>query len=144
MINATVTGRLGKDAETTKAGTADLTKFSIASDQNNGKGKDKTTNWVECSIFGTRGLALAPYLKKGQPVTAIGEITSREHNGKNYQTLKVDHIELQGKPGGGGSGGSASKPEPVQNNQLPSDGENDDIPFACNVTCDINEKWWKW
>ncbi len=143
MIIATVTGRLGKDAETVKAGSSDLTKFSIASDQNNGKGKDKTTNWIDSDIFGSRGVALAPYLKKGQVVTAFGELKSRVHNDKTYWTLKVDHIELQGKSGGGGSGGSASKPEPAQSNSLPVD-DPDDIPFVCNVTCDINEQWWKW
>lgn len=131
MIIATVTGRLGKDAETTKAGSSDLTKFSIASDQNNGKGKDKTTNWTDADIFGARGTALAPYLKKGQVVTAFGELKSREHNGKTYWTLKVDHIELQGKSGGGsGSGGSNSAPTPAPVSNLPSDEPgDDDIPF---------------
>lgn len=145
MISATVTGRIGKDAETRAAGKDTVTSFSVASDSR--AGKEKTTNWVDCSIWGKRGEGLKQYLSKGQPVTVIGELTTREHAGKTYIGIRVDHIELQGKSGGSSSGGGSSSsqnraPDPVDNSG--SGDDSDEIPFVANVSCEINEAWWRW
>lgn len=129
MISATVTGRIGKDAETRQAGKDTVTSFSVASDVRNGK--EKSTIWTDCSIWGKRGESLKQYLAKGTPVTVIGELSQREHQGKTYLQVRVDHIELQGKGGAGSGGGSGSSqtraPDPVDDSG--SGGGDDDIPF---------------
>ncbi len=129
MINATVTGRIGKDAETRAAGKDTVTSFSVASDVRNGK--EKSTIWCDASIWGKRGEALAQYLKKGTPVTVIGELTQNEHNGKTYLKVRVDHIELQGKGGGessSGGGSSRRAPDPAPDDNSGGGGD-DEIPF---------------
>lgn len=128
MISVVIAGRIGKDAETRQAGKDNVTSFSIASDSK--RGQEKTTIWIDASIWGNRGTALAPYLKKGQAVTVMGELTTREHQGKTYLGCKVDHIELQG---GSKSGGSNSPATPAPSRTIPETGNSgdgsDDIPF---------------
>ncbi len=126
MINITVAGKLGKDAEIRAAGKDNVTSFSVASDSK--YGKEKTTIWIDCSIFGKRGEALAPYLKKGNPVTVVGELTQREHNGKTYLGCRVDHIELQGKSGSSESSGGSSRQSPAPSTDLSTE-DDSDIPF---------------
>lgn len=94
MISLTVVGRIGKDAETRKIGNDTVTTFSVASSEKQKDGTYETT-WVDCSIFGKRGVALEQYLRKGTAVTAIGSFKRRESNGKIYFGIKVDHIEIQ-------------------------------------------------
>lgn len=108
MINVTVAGRLGKDAETRQAGNSSVTGFSVAGDT--GFGDRKQSHWFNCSLWGNQGAALQQYLLKGQQVTVIGEYSEREYEGKAYKELRVNSIELQG---GGQSQGQQSQ----QNNQ---------------------------
>ena len=94
MINVTVAGRLGKDAETRQAGNSSVTGFSVAGDT--GFGDRKQSHWFNCSLWGNQGAALQQYLLKGQQVSIVGEFSEREHNGKQYKELRVNQIELQG------------------------------------------------
>lgn len=126
MILVTVTGNVTKDAESKNVGSEGVTKFGLAS---NAKVKgEKITTFLDCDIWGKRGAALAQYIKKGQPVTVVGELTTREYNGKTYLGVRVDHIELQGKGSGGSSGGrsNSSHEEPPDNG---GSGGDDDLPF---------------
>lgn len=127
MISVVIAGRIGKDAETRQAGKDNVTSFSVASDSK--RGQEKTTVWIDANIWGNRGTALSPYLKKGQAVTIMGELSTREHNGKTYMSCKVDHIELQGKGGGSTSGSGTTQPAPVTNQDSNSDDDGDTIPF---------------
>jgi single-strand DNA-binding protein len=95
-------GRLGKDAETryTQGGMA-VTTFSVACSEKS-KGVESTT-WVECVIFGDRGVAVAPYILKGDRFgfTGQGKLDSWEgRDGATRQTLKcnVNDFELMGQP----------------------------------------------
>ena len=94
MINATITGNLGRDAETKQAGGSTVCEFSVASTTKI-KG-EKQTQWVRASLWGKRGESLARYLVKGQSVAVAGELTIREHNGKAYADLRVSEIDLIG------------------------------------------------
>lgn len=129
MINVTVTGNVTKDAESRNVGSDGVTKFDVAS---NTKVKgEKQTTFLSCDIWGKRGTALLPYIKKGQSVTVIGELTRREHEGKTYLGIRVDHIDLQGKSGGGGSSqdsGSSRSQAPAPATYADSD-DSDQIPF---------------
>ena len=108
MLIATLTGNLGQDAEykTTPNGQTMLS-FSVASNQRSRDG-DKTT-WVRCTLWGKRADALAPHLTKGKSVCVIGELSTREHNGKTYVDLKVSELDFMG-----GKSGSQSRSEPRQ------------------------------
>lgn len=76
------TGRIGKDCESrfTPAGDA-VTSFTAA--VNSGYGDKAVTTWVNCSMWGKRGEAVAPYLLKGTLVAISGELTNREYTDKD-------------------------------------------------------------
>jgi len=98
MIQATVSGNVGKDAETKTVGEDTVTSFSVASSK---KVRDiDVTTWVDCSIWGKRGASLQPWLTKGLPVTVVGEMSTREYEGKNGKgfgiSIRVSDIALQG------------------------------------------------
>lgn len=107
MIQAFITGNIGKDAETRAAGQDTVTSFSVASNRKQ-KGEDVTT-WVRCSIWGKRGAALSQYLTKGGKVAVSGELSTREHDGKTYLELRVSEIDLMG---GGGKKPETRRAEP--------------------------------
>ena len=94
MINVTLAGRVGKDAETRQAGNSSVTGFSVAGDT--GFGDRKQSHWFNCSLWGKRGEAMQQYLTKGQEVVVIGEYSEREYNGKQYKELNVLDVKLMG------------------------------------------------
>ena len=95
MKNVTVAGGITRDAETrTTQGGESVTGFSVAVDERNGK--DKRTLYFDCSLWGKRGQALAQYLTKGTRVAVSGDLSTREHNGKTYLTIRVSEVTLMG------------------------------------------------
>lgn len=94
MIEVIVAGNLTKDAELRPAGNSQVCGFSVAADT--GFGDKKQTLFFSCSLWGNQGAALAQYLKKGSPVTVIGEMSEREYDGKQYKEIRVNSIKLQG------------------------------------------------
>lgn len=132
MQTMTIAGKLGRDAETRQTQGGDsVTSFTVAVDQRNGR--DKTTNWFRCSLWGKRGDALAPYLLKGASVTVSGEFSVSEYEGKTQLNIRANDIALQGGRTPDGSRGHA------QNDQLAgaatfADELDSDIPFATNVS----------
>lgn len=108
----TFTGRLGADAElrTTQSGEKVL-GFRVANDV--GFGERKTTQWVDCSIWGRRAESLAPHLTKGKGVVVSGEVTLREYEKRDgtrgaQMSVRVAEIDFMGggrEEGGGGGGG---------------------------------------
>jgi single-strand DNA-binding protein len=125
MLNITLAGRLGADAtnRTTDSGDA-VTAFNMAIDQ--GFGDRKKTYWFSVSMWGKRGTALAPHLRKGSSVTVVGELSTREHDGKTYLQCRANDITLQGgKPSEGGNTSYDDKPS-----QAPAHADlDDDLPF---------------
>lgn len=138
MIILTATGRVGKDAELRTTNSGDkILSFSVGSDI--GYGQNKSTVWLDCSIWGKRGESLAPYILKGASVTVIGEFGQRTYQNKSGETVtattvKVMEVALQGggqqqssyqepaKSQGGYGGGRAPKPAMAD--------LDDEIPFA--------------
>lgn len=115
MIMATITGRLGRDAEEVKSATAGI-NFSVASDQ--GWGEKRSTNWVRCTLWGKRAEALRPLLTKGVQVVVTGEIQTSEYNGKTSLECKAWEVQLMSErkeqnppaPPRGNSGGYDESP----------------------------------
>ena len=92
---ATAVGNLGKDAEyKTTQGGAEMCSFSVAT--TSGYGDAKQTLWVDVTKWGKGVEGLSKLLVKGTKVTAIGELSTREHNGKTYVQMRADHVILQG------------------------------------------------
>ena len=87
MATVTILGKLGKDVELKDINGKTLAKFSIADTV--GWGENKQTMWYEVNIWdGLAKTGFVDYLKKGQMVQVVGELSSREYNGKTYLEVK--------------------------------------------------------
>jgi single-strand DNA-binding protein len=118
MNVCTFVGRLGRDAETKTVNETTVTSFSLAS--NTGYGDNKSTIWVDCSVWGVRGEKIAEYLKKGTSATVIGNLSQRSYTNKDGEDktaldMRVQEIDFSNPRES--EGGNSN--EPI----------NDDIPF---------------
>lgn len=126
MKSITIAGGLTRDAvvRTTQSGDK-VTGFSVAVSE--GFGDTKRTLYFDCTLWGKRGETLAQYLTKGGKVSVSGELSTREHEGKTYLTVKADQVTLLG-----GGEQRESKPQerqdraPAQRSAM----DDDAIPFA--------------
>lgn len=127
MLIITGTGRLGRDAETRQAGSSVVTSFSVACDGfANG---EKTTTWVDCSLWGARGERVAQYLTKGAIVSVAGRgalelYTKRDGSQGAKVTCNVSEFTFAG-------GGERDAPR-EQAPGAPPAGKafsDDDVPF---------------
>jgi len=125
MKSLTIAGNIGKDAVTrTTQGGDKVTSWSVAVEER--KGQDKRTLWFDCTLWGQRGESLAQYLTKGGRVAVSGELSTREHEGKTYLTLRAEQVTLLGsKPDGDRQERGETKD---QSSQQRND-MDDEIPF---------------
>lgn len=136
----TIAGTVGKDAvsKSTRDGTP-FCSFSVA--VNTGYGENKSTTWWDVTRWGRGTDKLAEMLLKGTKVTVVGEVGTREHEGKTYLQCRADHVTLQG--GRQGDGLSARNQDGMGGSERPHGGGNqqsfreealdDEVPFA---TCE--------
>jgi single-strand DNA-binding protein len=127
MKAITIAGRVGKDAVTRNTPHGDqVTGFSVAVDE--GYGDKKRTLWFDVSFWGKRGASVAPFLTKGAQVTVSGDLSTREHEGKTYLTLRAGDLTLQG--GKRDDAGGYDRPAQESYAQEQALGlPEDDIPF---------------
>lgn len=126
MKQITIAGNIGKDAvvRRTQDGTA-VANWNVAVEE---RGAEKRTLWFDCSLWGNRGEKLAPHLLKGGKVAVSGELSTREHEGKTYLTVRADQVSLMG--GGGERGVSRASTTPRKPGSAQTDIDlNDEIPF---------------
>ena len=130
MATVTVIGNLGKDVELKDVNGKTVASFSVA--DKSGFGQNQQTNWYSVSIWdGLAKTNFVDYLNKGQQVMVVGELSTREYNGKTYLEIKrVYDIKLCGAQA------QQSKPQPQQ--PAPQQGYaqpkpqaelDDDLPF---------------
>lgn len=121
------TGNLGKDCRKGEVSGTAVLNFSIG--VKSGYGDKEQTLWVDCALWGKQAESkLADYLVKGQKVAVTGELGQREHEGKNYLTLRVASIDLcGGKSDGGSQAAKSSDPAPASKSA--ADLDDSDIPF---------------
>lgn len=95
MKSITVAGGITRDAVTRRTPNGDaVTSWSVAVDDR--ASKEKRTLYFDCSLWGKRGESLAPYLTKGGKVAVSGELSTREHDGKTYLTVRAEQVTLLG------------------------------------------------
>lgn len=95
------TGRLGSDPELkfTPSGAA-VANFSIACDENkkgdNGQWEKLSTTWLRVAVWKEAAESVAEYIKKGDLVTVIGQLTVRdyEHNGVTKQSIEIKNANV--------------------------------------------------
>jgi single-strand DNA-binding protein len=123
----TLAGTTGKDAvaKSTQAG-KELCSFSLA--VNVGYGDNRQTYWWDVTRWGNGAKKLTEMLPKGTKVTVIGEVSTREHDGKTYLQCRALEVALQGerKADGGQqrSGGGGNQQRGYDSSEL-----DDSVPF---------------
>lgn len=142
MNVVSISGNITKDGElrTIQSGESVL-QFSVA---DNMIGKDKGAIFWNCSFWGKRGVAVADFIRKGQPVTVNGSISERSYVDKDGQQRKsmdvhVNDIALQGGKPQGSQEPSAPRQEPVRTAPKPAapsgfEDMDDDVPFITAST----------
>jgi single-strand DNA-binding protein len=128
----TIAGNLGRDAEIRyMPDGSPVAAFSVADKQK------EHTIWWNCSLFGKRAEALAPYLLKGGAVTVSGTVSEREWKDKDgsprkSMDVRVSEVALQG---GKHSDEPKPAPQPVTKSPIGTKGsgfddmDDDLIPF---------------
>lgn len=135
MTTVTILGKLGGDVELKDVNGTALAKFSVA--QNVGFGDKKSVNWFSVSIWGGQAKSnFVDYLKKGQMVQVVGELSTREYNGKTYMEVRSYSCNLAGSPQGGQQPQAPQQAQPkpqAQPKQTAGGGTSDledDLPFS--------------
>lgn len=114
-------GRLGKDPETTKAGTSEKVTFPLATeeswkDRNTGDQK-KNVDWHRIVIWGPLGAVASKYLRKGDLCYLEGKSRTRSYvkdNVTHYITeVVVDELKLLGGKADGSTPAQGSTPAPI-------------------------------
>ena len=121
MKQITIAGNIGRDAITRKTQSGDsVTGWTVAVEDR--QGQEKRTIWFDCSMWGKRGETLSQYLTKGGRVCVSGDLSTREHEGKTYLTIRADQVTLLG----------GGEPRAEQSQRAPAGRADmdDQIPFA--------------
>ena len=134
MLNVTIAGRIGRDAEVRMAqsGTT-VASWTVA--VNKGYGDKEKTVWVRCALFGKRADALSPHLLKGTPVCVTGqgdlnEWTDREGKERTSLELLVDNLTFMGKSVGEADAAPVQRESgPAKPKAIEKDSIEDDLPF---------------
>ena len=123
MKTITIAGGVTRDAELRRTQNGDaVLSFSVAVSE--GFGDQKRTIYFDVSLWGKRGEKLAPYLTKATRVAVSGDLSTREHNGKTYLTVRADQVTLMG---GGQRDDVGSRDTQRGGHSAPP--VDDDIPF---------------
>jgi single-strand DNA-binding protein len=126
MKNITILGGIGKDAATrTTQGGDKVTGFSVG--VSDGFGPAKRTIWFDVTIWGARGENLAPNLTKGSKICVTGDLSTREHDGKTYLTIRAHDVSFAGGGERRDIGGGYAKP--ATGGAPGQDFDDDTIPF---------------
>jgi len=128
MKNIVIAGNVTRDAVLRDAGSDKVLGFSVA--VNDGFGQNRKSIFFDCDIWGKRAVTLQPMLAKGQKVTVCGDLSTREHNGKTYLTIRVNDVTLQGSRQNAGDDASERQEQRQEyGQQAAADDLDDDLPF---------------
>lgn len=125
MIKLVVSGRVGQDAEVKNVGDTTVCSFSVAhTEKVYGQTPSEKTVWITCSIWGERGVKLAPHILKGTFVVVEGSggVNAFMKNGNPEGVIRcmVNSLEFGGKPTAGENNPNmTNKTEVVTDNGLP-------------------------
>jgi single-strand DNA-binding protein len=107
MIKLIVSGRVGNDAEVKNVGDNTVCSFSVAhTEKIYGPTPSEKVIWITCSIWGERGVKLAPHILKGTFVVVEGAGGVNAYLNKNTGAAEavircmVNSLEFGGKPNG--------------------------------------------
>ena len=123
-------GNLGRDPEMRQTNNDSVLSFSIG--VKTGNRDTDATMWVDCSMWGKRGQAVQPYLRKGSRVTVSGSLKLDTYADKatgapkTVLRLTVQDLDL---PPRSEAGAPARQAAAAGAAPAGADDMDDDIPF---------------
>jgi len=97
-VITTIVGNVGKDA-VYKEGQSGKGFVSFSFGASVGWGEKKETLWFDVTKWNARP-KLAEIVLKGTKITVVGELSTREHNGKTYLQINAQTVDPQSRSGG--------------------------------------------
>jgi len=93
--NITLMGRITHTPELKKtpSGTSVL-NFSMAVDRRFTNGKEKITDFLDCVAWSNQAEFITKYFKKGDMIAVIGEVQTREYEGRDGNKKKAVEIVI--------------------------------------------------
>lgn len=113
---ASISGRLVRDPETKEIGSGTVTSFTVACDQYNGKGKDKTPQYWDCECW-SPAQGILKYFSKGDPISVSGQLRQDKpppkdgQSARTFYKIRVDQVGTLPPKSGNGGGSGSSEPE---------------------------------
>jgi len=115
----TITGNLGRDAEYRETQSGDqVCSLNVGVKQ--GWGDKAKTNWFRVSVWGKRAKSIGDNCFKGMLVTAVGELTIGEYDGKPQYEVRASDVAFQPRQGG---------QKAAQDDRASGWGDDGDAPF---------------
>lgn len=126
-------GRLTKDPETSMAGAANVTTFTIAVDRKMSKAMKEqrisqgkqVTDFFRCEAFKGTADLIAQYSRKGLRIAIRGIMNINQSNDKTYPTVIVQEAEFIDFAK---HGDAQDQPKPQKQTEISLD-DDDDYPF---------------
>ena len=122
----TISGNIGKDAELRDTRDSKVLSFSVG--VKNGYGRDASSVWYRCSLWGKAAEAFAGGLTKGTKVFITGDLTHDEYEGKPQFNVRVGSIDTGPRPQGQTDSGSQAQAGGGSHTTWDND-LDDDVPF---------------
>lgn len=122
----TISGNIGKDAELRDTRDSKVLSFNVG--VKNGYGRDASSVWYRCSLWGKAAEAFAGGLTKGTKVFITGDLTHDEYEGKPQFNVRVGSIDTGPRQQVQADSGSQAQAEGGSHTTWDND-LNDDVPF---------------
>lgn len=122
----TISGNIGKDAELRDTRDSKVLSFNVG--VKNGYGRDASSVWYRCSLWGKAAEAFAGGLTKGTKVFITGDLTHDEYEGKPQFNVRVGSIDTGPRPQGQSDSGSQAQAGGGSHTTWDNDLE-DSVPF---------------
>lgn len=111
-------GHLGRDAKVNQGNGSSVCNFTVASKF--GYGQNEQTNWISCELWGKQAEGGLPaLLLKGRKVTVVGELGTKEHEGRTYLRCRVISVDLASNDGQQTQQQQVQQPAPQQQSAPP-------------------------
>ena len=128
-------GRITRDPELKKTESGiSVVSFSLAVDRQFSSGKEKITDFFDCVAWRNNAEFICKYFKKGDMIAVIGELQTREYEGRDKTKKKAIEIIISQASFCGGK--SESKPDAKADppaeppaDETPIEITDDDLPF---------------
>lgn len=125
MQNLTIAGNVGNVKDIREVNGDKVLNFSVAVDNGKDKnGERRESTWYECSLWGKRAEALAPYIEKGSKLVVSGRPSARAHDGKAYLGITVNELTFMSSK----SSGSVTSDDDYSHKPA-AQYDDDSIPF---------------